>query len=237
MRYCGIVPGPEFQHLCTLEEVRTAEPPIRLRATFYEPGGVTPVVEQVRALGEAVVAIASPRAMSGRPGQPRACDAELRRRGITPQPPLDSGRELFAGLADLGVFEPDEDGPEGRVPDGAYHDAPVFETNVEGVFCALQGRRVPAKRNPLGIQRRIEELEQDRVLDDGGDLWFRRIDELEAAAAALCAHRYAVGHATWIGDPDEAVVVLPGSSLPERFGSEGVLPPVPRAPLRPAGAR
>ena len=38
MRYVGIVEGGSFQHMCALEEVRTPEPPIRLQATFFEPG-------------------------------------------------------------------------------------------------------------------------------------------------------------------------------------------------------
>jgi hypothetical protein len=69
------------------------------------------------------------------------------------------------------------------------------------------------------------------VEDIGGELWHRRIEEIDAGAAALCAHRYAVGHAWWLGDPAEGVIVLPGASLPERFPTEGVLPPVAR--LRP----
>jgi hypothetical protein len=54
---------------------------------------------------------------------------------------------------------------------------------------------------------------------------------MDAAACALCAHRYAVGHASWLGAPDEAEVVLPGSSIPYEFQREGVLPPVERLRL------
>jgi hypothetical protein len=76
------------------------------------------------------------------------------------------------------------------------------------------------------MQLRIEELLGDRVSDESGDLWHRRIEELDAAACALCAHRYAVGHASWLG-----AVVLPGSDLPETFRSAGVMPPVERLQL------
>ena len=89
------------------------------------------------------------------------------------------------------------------------------------MFCALQGRRLPAKRHPFGMQLRIEELAGDRVIDEGGELWHRRIEELDAAACALGAHRYAVGHACWLGDPDEGVVVLPGSSVPSELPTQG----------------
>ena len=115
--------------------------------------------------------------------------------------------------------------------EGAYHEAALFETNPDGVFCALQGHRLPAKRHPLGLQLRIAELDDDHVIDEGGDLWHRRIEEIDAIGCALCAHRYALGHASWIGDPDEAVIVLPGSSLPAEFPREGVLPPVERLHL------
>ena len=45
------------------------------------------------------------------------------------------------------------------VPEGAYSDTPVFQTDPDRVFWALQGRRLPAKRHPYGMQLRIDELE------------------------------------------------------------------------------
>jgi hypothetical protein len=45
-----------------------------------------------------------------------------------------------------------------------------------------------------------------------------------------------VGHASWLGDPAQAVLVLPGSSLPREFASQGVLPPVERLQLPPVTA-
>jgi predicted nuclease with RNAse H fold len=140
---------------------------------------------------------------------------------------------MFQALVNRGLFVPhaEEDETSGVVDESSFRGAPIFETHPDGIFCALQGRRMPAKRHPLGIQRRIEELLEDRVIDEGGELWYRRIEEIEAAAAALAAHRYAVGHAVWVGDPDEGVIVLPGSRLPDVFSGEGVIPPVPRVPL------
>jgi predicted nuclease with RNAse H fold len=234
--YCGIAVGLEHHHLCALEEVLVEEPPVRLQAVFFEPGTTDQVMRQLLALGgNTVIAVGAPfgEPAEGRPA--RTCDAELERRGVPVPRFLPAGGELSERLAKLGIYAPPEDTPagavEGAVAEGAYQAAPVFETNPEGVFCALQGRRLPARRHPLGIQRRIGELVQDQVIDPGGDLWHRRIEEIEAAAAALAAHRYAVGHASWLGDPSEGVVVLPGASVPERFSVEGVIPPVPRAPL------
>src|SRR4051794_9396394 len=233
MRYCGIVAGGSYVHLCALEEVRVEEPPIRLEALFYEPASPDQVAAEVRAFDDAVVGIAAPVGGARDGDGSRVADAALRTRGVLSAPYLPEGRRMFQALANLGLFSPEApDGvTEGEVPEGAYERMPVFETNADGVFCALQGRRMPAKRHPIGIQRRIEELEHDHIVDDGGDLWHRRIEEIEAAAAALCAHRYAVGHACWIGDPREGVIVLPGSRLPETFSGQGVLPAVERVVL------
>ncbi|GAC1319219.1 MAG: hypothetical protein NVSMB25_09680 [Thermoleophilaceae bacterium] len=233
MRYCGVALGGNYQHLCTLEEVRTSEPPIRLHATFYEPGSVEEVAAAVRSQEESVVAIAAPMTRPREGQDLRVCDVELRRRGVFPLEFEEAGRRMFGALAGRGLFVPDaEEGViEGSVAEGAFHDAAVFETHPDGVFCALQGLRMPAKRHPFGIQRRIEELSDDQVEDEGGELWFRRLEELEAAAAALCAHRFAVGHACWVGEPDEGVIVLPGFRLPNSFSGDGVVPQVPRASL------
>jgi predicted nuclease with RNAse H fold len=237
VRYCGIVAGGGYMHLCALEEVRTPEPPIRLSATFFEPGSAEQVAAAVRGFGDdAVVAIGAPMSQPREGRDVRVADAELRRRGVFPLAFGDEGRRMFQALVNRGTFEPGEGvaGQDGTVPDGAYSTMPVFETNPDGVFCALHGQRVPAKRHPLGIQRRIVELLEDHVEDEGGELWFRRIEEIDAAAAALAAHRYAVGHACWVGDPDEGVIVLPGSRLPDSFSAEGSVPAVPREPLPPA---
>ena len=234
MRYCGIVTGGGYLHLCAIEEVRDPDPPIRLRATFYEPGSAEQVAEAVRAFDDAVVGIGAPLSEPRDGRDMRVADQELRRRGVFPLPYEEAGRRIAEALAGRGLFGPDEpNANEGSVADGTYTEMPVFETSADGVFCALHGQRVPAKRHPLGIQRRIVELLEDHVEDDGGELWFRRIEEIDAAAAALAAHRYAVGHACWVGDPAEGVIVLPGSRLPETFSGEGVVPPVPREPLPP----
>lgn len=228
MHYCGIALGPGFLQLASLDEVLVPQPPVRLRATFYEPGDVDQVIAAIRGLEDVVVGIGAPA------GEDRAADRELAARGVPPMPCSEHAARLYDELADLGVYSPT--GAGGQVEEGAFRAAAVFETTPDGVFAALQGRRVPARRHPLGIQRRIEELEQDHVHDPGGDLWHRRIEEIEAAGIALAAHRYAVAHASWLGEPAEGVVVLPGSRIPDRFSADGVLPPMPREPL-PAPAR
>jgi predicted nuclease with RNAse H fold len=223
MRYCGVVGAGPYLQLATLEEVRTEEPPIRLHARFYEPGSPAQVVGALRGFGDdVVVGIGAPLSA----GQRMAAE-ELRKRGV-PDVPVHEGALALVAALGRPVYG---GGPSEVVDEGAYSTTPVFETNPDGVFCALRGIRLPAKRHPFGIQLRIEELLDEHAEDDGGELWHRRIEEVEAAAAALCAHRFAVGHACWVGDPAQGVIVLPGSRLPERFSGEGVVPPVCRVPL------
>jgi len=228
MRYCGVVPVRGFLQLVMLEEVLRAEPPVRLAAVFYEPGSAAQVAAEVTALDEAVVAIGAPTSAAE---APRDCDERLRAHGIPPARRDAAALSLSDALRAVGFFQPGGELAQGPVPDGAFRESPVFETNADAVFCALQGRRAPAKRHPSGLRLRIEELEEDEVVDDGGGLWQRRIEEIDAAGAALCAHRYAVGHASWLGDPEEAVIVLPGASIPQQFSTAGALDPVERLRL------
>jgi predicted nuclease with RNAse H fold len=236
MHYCGATAMRGRLQLAMLEEVRAPEPPIRLSAMFFEPGSAAQVAAELRSLGDVVLALGAPLSEPRQGRQARECDDFLRRLGVVPQPPDTEASRLAHELRDLPRFLPrdgagDHDGP---VAEGSYHDFPLFETNADAVFCALQGRRLPAKRHPFGMQLRIDELTGDHVIDEGGDLWHRRVEELDAAACALAAHRYAVGHASWLGSPDEAVLVLPGSSIPEEFETRGVLPPVERLQLPPS---
>jgi predicted nuclease with RNAse H fold len=233
MHYCGAVPMRGRIQLAMLEEVRTPEPPIRLSVLFFEPGSADQVVAEQRSLGDIVLALGAPLS-APRQGRPmRDCDDFLQKLGVSPQPPDGEASKLADALRDMPRYAPRDgrDDHDGAVAEGSYHEFPLFETNPDAVFCALQGRRLPAKRHPYGMQLRIDELSGDHVVDEGGDLWHRRMEEIDAAACALAAHRYAVGHASWLGNADEAVVVLPGSSIPEQFDTRGVLPPVERLQL------
>ena len=228
MHYCGVVPVGQLLQLALLEEVRQPEPPIRLAAMFFEPGSAGQLAAELRALGDFVLAIGAPTTA----GERRRCDQELRDRGLPAVPVHGEALALAESLADLGLFVPSGEGADSQVAEGTFREAPVFETNPDAVFCCLQARRLPAKRHPHGLRLRIAELTENHVLDDGGDLWNRRIEEIDAAAGALCAHRYAVAHACWLGEPSEGVLVLPGSSVPEEFTTRGVLEPVERLQFR-----
>src|SRR5690349_18594363 len=144
MRYCGIALGPGFFQLATLEEMLVDEPPVRLRAAFYEPGDLDQVVAAIRALDEAVVGIGAPA------GENRAADRALAQRGVPPAAYSEQAARLFDELSHLGIYSPAS--ATGQVEEGAFRHAAVFETSPDGVFAALQGRRVPARRHPIGIQ-------------------------------------------------------------------------------------
>jgi hypothetical protein len=46
----------------------------------------------------------------------------------------------------MGVYDAEGELPDARqgpVPEGAFRAAPVFETNAEGIFCALRASACP----------------------------------------------------------------------------------------------
>ena len=131
MNYCGIAVGHERQQLCRVEEMRTDDPPIRLRATFYEPGSPAEVVEEIASLGDVVVAVGGPQGEPIEGRELRVCDAALRRRGVAPRPVVEAGLALYDALQDLNLFLPDaaldadvgsEGEQEGVVDEGIFRE-------------------------------------------------------------------------------------------------------------------
>src|SRR5918998_971841 len=119
MHYCGVVPVQGLLQLAMLEEVRTADPPIRLSALFYEPGSADDVAHELNTLAEVVVGVGAPLAgaLDGRNG--RDSDALLLRRGVAPQPGHQETHRL-AGLLDTSAFTPDGGEVSGPVTQGVY---------------------------------------------------------------------------------------------------------------------
>jgi hypothetical protein len=230
MYYCGIIPMQRgsFQ-LCALEE-RSADEAERLEASFYEPGPASEVADAVDELGQVVVAVAAAASEPVAGHERRLCDELLAEAGVAPAQFDEQTAAIFSALSGLESYRPDGEPGQGTV-EAAGSGSVMVETSIEGVFCSFQERRLPARRHPLGVLRRVTQLVDRRVADGGGDLWHRRIEEIEAAAAALCAHELALGQARWLGDPAEGVIVLPGSGELGTFATDGVLPPVTRVPL------
>jgi predicted nuclease with RNAse H fold len=178
----------------------------------------------------------------GRYERMRVCDALLFRRGLPlypvpragqPQTAWESwiyvGFELFRALAPLGLFRPDaQPGQEGPVGDAALRHGRLFETYPDAIFCSMLGHRPSPKRTPWGLQQRIAALKQRGVVDQDGGLWHRTLDELDACAAAYTAYALGAGRGTWVGDPEEGVIVLPAEELLPRYDK---LPPPARAVL------
>ncbi|HEX8206756.1 MAG TPA: DUF429 domain-containing protein [Solirubrobacteraceae bacterium] len=178
----------------------------------------------------------------GRYERSRVCDALLTRRRLPLYPVPSAGEvptkwqewigvgfELFDALESLGLYRPEARvSVEGEVGEGALRHGRVCETYPDAVFCSLLGHRPPPKRTPWGLQQRIAALKLRDVVDDDGGLWQRTVDELDACAAAYAAYALSEGFGSWVGDPDEGVIVLP---VPELEDSYDPLPPPRRAPL------
>jgi hypothetical protein len=245
------------QQLCTLHERRGSDG-VELVATFYEPGTAGQVARTIAGFGgEAVVAVDAPsgprrdllsadspvRATLGLPAgryeRFRVCDALLTRRRLPLyQVParreeaagwMQAGYSLYAALSTLGLFRPAADlAHEAPVGEGALRFGRLCETYPDAVFCALLGHRPAPKRTPWGLQQRIAALKLKLVVDADGGLWHRTLDELDACAAAYAAYTLAVGRGSWVGHPEEGVIVLPVPRLLDRYDP---LPPPARESL------
>jgi predicted nuclease with RNAse H fold len=178
---------------------------------------------------------------AGRYERMRVCDALLFRRGLPlyPVPSVNQqmqtweqwirvGFELFAALEAHGLYQPPGEGYEGPTGAAAARHGRVCETYPDAIFCSLLGHRPSPKRTPWGLQQRIAALKLRGVVDADGGLWHRTLDELDACAAAYAAYALANGIATWVGDPQEGVIVLPALELLDRYER---LPPPTREPL------
>jgi hypothetical protein len=177
----------------------------------------------------------------GRYERMRVCDALLFRRGLPLYPVPAAGQpqrtwedwmrvgfDLFAALADLRLYRPPADGYEGAVGDSPLTYGRLCETYPDAIFCALLGHRPGTKRTPSGLQERIAVLKLKGIVDEDGGLWRRTLDELDACAAAYAAYALAAGIGSWVGHPQEGVIVLPVLGLRPRYDK---LPPPARAVL------
>jgi len=246
VRYCGIDVSARAanQQLVTLAEqgagglVATFHPPRtpeglgRTIAGFDEvvvavdaPSG--PRLDLLRPGSALRIALGLP---DGRYERMRVCDALLFRRGLPlyPVPSAEQPRsawqdwmqvgfELFAALGEQQLYHPPEAAYEGRVGEGALAHGRLCETYPDAIFCTLPGHRPSAKRTPSGLQERIAVLKLKGVVDADGGLWRRTLDELDACAAAYAAYGLAAGVGSWVGHPDEGVVVLPSLDLRDRY--------------------
>jgi len=115
--------------------------------------------------------------------------------------------------------------------DGAVGPPAVLEVYPFACYCALLGSRPPRKSTAAGRAARLAAL--DGALGEG---WCARADlasedAVDAAVCALTALRFGRGEAHWVGNPREALMVLP-SPLRDRYGAPGSTTSRPADPGR-----
>jgi predicted nuclease with RNAse H fold len=99
--------------------------------------------------------------------------------------------------------------------DGKRGDNLLTEVYPFAAFSVLLGHIPPAKGTPEGRAARIAALAAR--LSGNPDLSGLSHDGLDAGAAAITALALGRGEATWVGNPREALIVVPGA-LKERYG-------------------
>jgi predicted nuclease with RNAse H fold len=139
----------------------------------------------------------------------RECDYQLIRRGLplyqVPFRYADCPAWMRVGFA---VYEALLGSGRWSIFDGAYGDNHLAEVYPFAVFAVLLGHVPPAKHTPEGRAARIEALRSQ--LAGGPDLQNCAHHELDALAAAVTARALREGRATWVGNPREGLMVLPG---------------------------
>ena len=237
--------GPDggVELVATFYEPGTVEQVSRTIEGFGRSGAVVAVDAPSGRRLDLLVAGSAVREELGLPGgryeRMRVCDALLFRRGLplypvptvgeqlqTWQAWMQVGFELFGSLSHLGLFRPEaDDRYEGPVPAAGIRFGRLCETYPDAIFCSLLGHRPSPKATPWGLQQRIAALKVKGVVDTDGGLWHRTLDELDACAAAYTAYALGAGLGTWVGDPQEGVIVLPAAELLPRYEK---LPPPTR---------
>jgi hypothetical protein len=139
---------------------------------------------------------------------------------------IEVGFELFAALAWLGSSAHRRPPPtRARSTAGPRR---LAETYPDAIFCTLLGHRPSPKRTPWGLRQRIEALQRKGIVDEDGGSGTARSTSSTRARPPIAAYGLAAGLGTWVGDPDEGVIVLPTAELLDRYEK---LPPPARAQL------
>jgi len=147
----------------------------------------------------------------------RVCEYEVRRRGLaiypTPRDPATAPGWMRVGFALFRALSERYDLPRGRDDP----DAGLLEVYPALTFrCLSQGRVLAKKQSLAGRRQRAGMLEALRVTwargEDGSGRSDVRVpchDELDAIAAAYTAYLYSRGVFTWLGDPEEGLLLAP----------------------------
>ena len=151
----------------------------------------------------------SPPPPTGRYLSYRECDYQLARRHLplylVPGCFLDCPAWMRAGFA---VYDALLRTGRWSIFDGGEVRNRLAEVYPFAAFAVLLGHVPPRKSTPAGRAARIAALQAR--LAGAADLDRRSHHELDATAAALTALALGTGQATWVGNPREALMVLPG---------------------------
>jgi len=170
---------------------------------------ITQVTTMIAELRPEVVCIDSPPAWAAN-GRSRAAERELRRFGVTAfSTPTDPGPHSFYRWMRVGfsIFAAIADShPRFRAGPVEGTAAEVFP---EASAVLLEGRLRSAHESKAQFRR--------RVLENGGidTSTLTTVDALDAALAALTGTLALEGNFSTVGEPDEGVIVLPVSTLPQ----------------------
>jgi predicted nuclease with RNAse H fold len=145
----------------------------------------------------------------------RVCDYELSRRGLplylVPYRYPDCPGWMRAGFA---VYDALLETRQWSLFEGDTRGSRLAEVYPFAAFTVLLGQIPPKKNTQAGRQARVDVLA--RHLAPGTGLDNVSHHELDAMAAAVTALALRQGWATWVGNPREALMVLPGP-LEQRF--------------------
>ena len=218
--------------LAMLEEVRAPEPPIRLqRASSTSPA--TP--SQVVARAALARRRGGRRGCAARGRGSRACDASWPSAACRRMPLRPSRRRLLLrGAWPAGVHARGGRRATARAGGGGRL-SPASRLRDQRRRRLLRAPG-PARCRPSATRSASSGASRswsdDHVIDEGGDLWHRRIEEIDAAGAALCgAPLRRRARATGLVTPPRAWWCCRERACRSAFSANGVLPDVPRAKL------
>jgi predicted nuclease with RNAse H fold len=150
----------------------------------------------------------------GRYRTSRVCDYELMRRGLPLYPvPAEYGAcpewmrvgfRLFSALLRAGPW---------TLFDGTRQRCCLLEVYPFSVFAVALGAIPPRKSTPAGREARVHAL-ATRLATGAAIEAATHHHALDALAAAYTAWAFDHGVATWVGDPREGLMVVPGQLLP-----------------------
>jgi predicted nuclease with RNAse H fold len=167
---------------------------------------VSDVRQRVLDLGASVVCIDGPSGWSTS-GRSRAAERRLRQLGISSfATGVDPGDHPFYRWMRVGIRLFDELSDLYPLYRGGIVEGTTAEVFPAASAALLAGELRPRHETKNRFRRRVL---RDRGVTATGDAGLPNIDRVDAALAALTGVEAIAGSSSWVGDPDEGVVLLP----------------------------